>query len=82
MNRFEQKAEEMRQKAMLIDVYGTIYAKLERDMQWECMRYHDADDEHNEPWFTEKEECEITDYESAQLKAYKSILEMIEKAVK
>lgn len=82
LNRFELKADELRQKAMMVSVYGTIYSKIERDMQWECMQYHDAYDEHEEAWFTEKEADELSYYEAASYKAYKSVLDMIEKLVK
>ena len=79
---FEKKVQEMMEKAQYIQALGDIYAYLENKMQWDCMKYHDADDTHEEPWFTEYEWDEMADYMKYQYKAYKSVLDAIEKMAK
>lgn len=76
---FEKKAQEMMEKAQMIQVLGSVYATIERQMQWDCMRYNDTDDEHDEPYFTEYEDGEMNDYQKIQMKAYKAVMDAIEK---
>lgn len=79
---FEKKAQEMMEKAQYIQALGNIYTYLEDKMQWDCMKFHEPDDTHEEQWFTEYDDDEMTDYVRFQYKAYKSVLEAIEKLAK
>lgn len=79
---FEKKAQELREKADMLQILGDIYERVNRDMQYNAMKWHDADEEHTDCWFTEYDEDEMTDYTKAQLKAYKMVLQAIEKMVK
>lgn len=79
---FEKKAQEMMEKAQYIQSLGIIYDYLKNKLQWDCMKYHDPDETHSEPWFTEYTDDEILDYQKYQYKAYKSVLEAIEKLAK
>lgn len=79
---FEKKANEMMEKAQFIQSLGTIYNYLYEKMKWDCMRYNDSDETHDEPYFTEYEDDEMMDYQKQAYKAYKAVLESIEKMVK
>ena len=76
---FEKKAHEMMEKAQMIQVLGSVYESVKRQMQWDCMRYNDKDDEHDEPYFTEYEDDEMGEYQKIQMKAYKAVMDAIEK---
>jgi len=58
---WEDKVEQMEQRARRIDVLKDIYEKVFTAMQWDAMEYHQADEEHDETWFTVPNE----DYYSA-----------------
>ena len=78
---FEKKAQEMMEKAQYIQGLGSIYAYLENKMQWDCMKYNLPDETHPKAWFTEYDD-EMPDDVRYQYKAYKSVLEAIEKLAK
>ena len=79
---FEKKAQEMMEKAQYIQALGSIYDQLENKMKWDCMKYHEPDDTHEEPWFTEYDDDEMLDYLRFQYMAYKGVLDAIEKMAK
>ena len=47
-----------------------------------ALKYHDPDDTHKEPWFTEYDDDEMLDYLRFQYMAYKNVLDAIEKMAK
>lgn len=73
---FEDKYNELHEKAERVHNLGHIYEKVQESMKWDCMKWHDSDDEHEEAWFTEPEE---DDYQYSQYQAYQEVLEAIEK---
>lgn len=79
---FEKKANELMEKANFVQALGSIYATVEREMNWNVRKYHDADAEHSDTWFTDYEDDEMPDYAKVQLKAYRAVLEAIEKLAK
>ena len=79
------KKEELRRKLARLDVLETIYNKVVQDMQWNCLQYHQADDEHDSTWFTEYDEEEDSyNYERMKesLPVYEEVLDCIEKLMK
>lgn len=74
----EQKARDLDAKADRIRDIAEVYGKVEDDMKWYAMEYHDVDDEHEEKWFTEPEEGS---YKYNKYLAYKEVLEAIEKLI-
>lgn len=79
---FENKANEMMEKAQFIMALGNIYSYLQDKMHWDCMEYHAPDEDHEEPWFTDFTEDYLTESVKHQRKAYKAVLESIEKLAK
>ena len=79
---FEKKAQEMMEKAQYIQALGSIYTYLEDKMQWDCMKYNEPDETHSKAWFTEYDDDEMPDDVRYQYKAYKSVLDAIEKLAK
>ena len=79
---FEKKANEMIEKAEFIRALGAIYDSLYEKMKWDCMRYNDSDETHDKPYFTEYQEDEMMEYQKASYRAYKAVLESIEKMAK
>ena len=49
---WDKKVDEMQLKAQRVEVLRDIYEKVVSAMQWDCMEYHQADEEHEETWFT------------------------------
>lgn len=70
---WEDKVEQMEQRARRIDVLKDIYEKVFTAMQWDAMEYHSSDEEHSETWFTVPRE----DYYTAW--KYPIYLEVLEK---
>ena len=79
---FEKKAEEMMKKAQFIQALGNIYDYLEDKMKWDCMRYHEPDEVHEQCYFTEYGDDEMMDFQKEQFSAYKAVLDAIEKLAK
>ena len=79
---FNNKAEELRNKANMIEALGDIYKTIEDKMKWDCMEYHSADEEHEESWFTPYDEDLMSDWQKAKLEAFKMVLDSIVKMAK
>ena len=73
---FEEKYNELHEKAERVNNLGHIYSKVEESMKWDCMKYNEPDEEHEEYWFTEPDK---DDYRYSQYQAYQEVLEAIEK---
>ena len=73
---FEEKYNELHEKAERVNNLGRIYDKLNESMKWDCMDWHEQDDEHEEAWFTEPEE---DSWKYSQYQVYQEVLEAIEK---
>jgi len=73
---FESKYNELRNKADRVNKLGDIYRKIEQDMRWEAMQWHDKDDEHEEAWFSVPEP---DDYNYQAYLVYQEVLDAIEK---
>jgi hypothetical protein len=73
---FEEKYNELHEKAERVNNLGHIYEKVKESMKWDCMQYHEPDDEHEESWFTEPDEDH---YQYSQYQVYQEVLEAIEK---
>lgn len=80
---WEEKYNEARNQAERISALGSIYDKLVDSMQWDCMEYHSADEEHESSWFTDYPE-DHWQYENASAKkaVYEEVLAAIEKLAK
>jgi hypothetical protein len=75
----DSKVEELQAKARRIQELGTIYEKTVENMNWYGMDYHEADDEHEERWFSAPDE---ESYKYDTYLAYQEVLEAIEKLMK
>lgn len=79
---FNNKAEELRNKANMIEALGDIYETLDSKYKWDCMKYNPSDDEHDEAYFTPYDEDELNEWLKARSEAYKMVFEAIEKMAK
>ena len=79
---FENKVNELRKKADFVDALSYIYDKLSDAYNWDCMTFHAPDEEHDENWFTEKNEDEMSDWEKSRSDAYRAVFDAIEKLAK
>ena len=80
---FQKKYEELREKAERIENLEYVYNKVLNDMRWDCCEYHEADEEHEDRWWTEPEsEEECNSWQWSRYLAYKEVLEAIEKLAK
>lgn len=87
MNKIDvsERTEEMQKKISRIETLGTIYNYIVEKMQWDLMKYHSSDDEHDSTWFTEYDEEEDPwGYErmTRDMPVYEEVLEAIEKLMK
>ena len=73
-----QKTAELRNQITMLEMYGEIRDKVESDMKWYTMESHDADDEHDETWFTPPSE-ESDEWRKARYQAYQNVLKAIDK---
>lgn len=73
---FEEKYNELHEKAERVNNLGEIYREVNERMNWNAMNWHAADDEHEVVWFTEPEENE---YQYSKYQAYQEVLKAIEK---
>ena len=79
MMNWEEKANELHRAANRIEYLKEIYEKVENEMQWNAMKWHDADEEHTMPWFTAPEE---DDYDYEKYLTYEEVLATIVKLAK
>ena len=76
----ERKKDNLVKKQHIITIVEKLYANTERDMNWDSMKWHEPDENHEEHWFTEysKEDS----YNMYQLhEAYKEVLDALERIV-
>ena len=59
----EQKRLDLEKELKRLDVYENLRAKMMSEVQWNYMKYHAADDEHDEIWYSTPEEGDYN-YES------------------
>lgn len=81
----EAKTNELHEQIERIECLGEIYNKLIDQMRWDCMKYHAADEEHEESWFTDYDEEEDSYYYEKSIPrktAYEEVLTAIEKMMK
>ena len=76
MMNFEEKYNELHEKAERVNNLGHIYEKVKDAMKWDCMKWHDKDEYHEEQYFTEPEE---DDWSYNQYQVYQEVLKAIEK---
>lgn len=76
---FTKKYEELQNEAVRINALSEIYDQVTDRMQWNAMSYHEADDEHENVWFTEPD---VDDYNYPRYMAYQEVLSAIEKLAK
>ena len=65
---FESNIKEMKDKVSYIQALGEIYKLLEDERTWNCMKYHEPDETHDDPWFT------LPDDIKTRYKAYSDVL--------
>jgi len=78
-NKLQKKAEELERAYRRANLLSEIYTKLEREMQWDAMVFHEADEDHEEAWYTAPEK---DDWNREQYEAWIEVLEAVEKLVK
>ena len=80
---FRTKYEQLREQAERVENLEYIYNKVLNDMHWDCCKFHEQDEEHEEKWFEEPEcEDDCSNWEWTRYLAYKEVLSAIEKLAK
>lgn len=74
----EKREAELRKELSKIEVYTHMRAQLVRDMEWDTMTGHEADNEHEEYWYEAPEEG---DYMYEKYCVYQELLEAFDKLV-
>lgn len=76
MAKFESEVKELQKRMDKLGIYERVLEKLEYDLKWDCMIYHNADEEHDSTWYTEPTE---DDYSYDKFVVYKEVISEIEK---
>lgn len=65
---------QLQDKAERATVIGSIYDATARNMEWDAMCYHSADEDHSEGWYTVPEP---DDYNYNRYQVYQEVLAML-----
>lgn len=75
----DKRVQELHDKADRISTFVEIYEKVETEMKWNAMDWHEKDEEHENTWFTDPTP---ESYRYNAFCAYQEALEAIEKLLK
>ena len=67
----ESKKAKLQKELLKLEIYEGIRENVINSMNWECMLYHNADEEHENTWFTAPDP---DDYRYEKYQVYESIL--------
>ena len=76
---FEERLQELETKKRTIEAVQCVYMAVKHQMEWNAMDYHNADDDHEDSWYTVPEpEDEYDFYTMAKLAQYEIYQEVLD----